>query len=103
MEALLLLVPPQAALGHAGGGDFTLAPDGTLARGPGAVYSGAQILRTDRLGDIREAAFSLNRLWDEMTARGTLHGVLHPGQWCDVGRPEGIALAEEMLRGAGHV
>ena len=103
MEALLLLVPPQAALGHAGGGDFTLAPDGTLARGPGAVYSGAQILRTDRLGEIREAAFSLNRLWDAMTARGTLHGVLHPGQWCDVGRPEGIALAEEMLRGAGHV
>jgi MurNAc alpha-1-phosphate uridylyltransferase len=41
--------------------------------------------------------FSLNKLWDRMIARGTLHGLLYTGQWCDVGRPDSIPLAEAML------
>ena len=49
------------------------------------------------LADVREAAFSLNLLWDRMLARGTLHVMPYDGEWCDVGRPEGIALAEAML------
>jgi MurNAc alpha-1-phosphate uridylyltransferase len=63
----------------------------------GTVYLGAQILRTEGLAEIPDAAFSLNRLWDEMIAAGRACGVIHPGGWCDVGRPEGIALAERML------
>jgi MurNAc alpha-1-phosphate uridylyltransferase len=97
MEALLLLVPPDRARGHAGPGDFALAADGRIARGPGLVYSGAQVLHTAGLAEIAEPVFSLNRLWDRMLARGTAHGVVHPGGWCDVGRPDGIALAEAML------
>jgi MurNAc alpha-1-phosphate uridylyltransferase len=31
-----------------------------------------------------------------------LFGLSYPGQWCDVGHPEGIALAENMLKNA-HV
>ena len=100
MDALLLLVAPGAARGHAGAGDFALGPDGRLARAPGAIYSGAQILRTTGLADFPEAAFSLNRLWDRMAARGRLFGLLHDGLWCDVGRPDGIAEAEAMLREA---
>jgi MurNAc alpha-1-phosphate uridylyltransferase len=101
MEALLLLVPSDRARGHSGAGDFEISPGGRLRRGPGAVYTGAQILRTGGLAAVPDRAFSLNLLWDGMAARGTLHGVLHPGGWCDVGRPEGIALAEAMLREAG--
>lgn len=97
MEALLLCVPPQRAAGHAGAGDFTIAQDGRAARGPGAIYTGAQILATPGLHAREERVFSLNRVWDEMIARGTLHAMLYPGRWCDVGRPEGIALAEAML------
>ena len=98
MDALLLLVPPGRAIGHSGRGDFTMATDGRLTRAPGLVYSGAQILRTGDLAAIPDAAFSLNRIWDLMQARGRLYGLLHPGGWCDVGRPDCIPLAEAMLR-----
>ncbi|PKQ13429.1 MAG: nucleotidyltransferase [Alphaproteobacteria bacterium HGW-Alphaproteobacteria-1] len=102
MDALLLCIPPQNAIGHGGTGDFTLAEDGTLWRGPGLVYSGAQVIAPDLLHTIPESQFSLNRVWDRIAENGRLFGVAYPGQWCDVGRPEGIALAEEMLE-SGHV
>ena len=97
MGALLLCLPPGRALGHAGPGDFTLAPDGRLARGPGLVYSGMQVIDPACLGDIPDRAFSLNRAWDRLAAEGRLFGAVYPGHWCDVGHPQGIALAEDML------
>ena len=100
MDALLLLLPARQARGHAGSGDFLLDSAGRLVRAkgaPGAVYLGAQILRTDSLPAIPEAVFSLNRVWDRMIAEGRAFGVIHQGGWCDVGRPEGIAEAEAML------
>jgi len=96
MEALLLLVPSERALGHVGG-DFTLDPTGRLARGGAYVYTGAQILRTEGLHEISDPVFSLNRLWDRAAARGRLFGLVHEGSWCDVGRPENLALAEALL------
>lgn len=95
MEALLLGIPPAQAVGHAGAGDFTPGPP--VARGPGLIYSGVQIIRTEGLADIGAEAFSLNLLWDRMLERGGLHILPYPGEWCDVGHPDGIALAEEML------
>ncbi len=103
MDALLLLVPRARAVGHTGAGDFLMDADGRLTRGPGLVYSGAQILRTEGLADIDDPVFSLNRLWNRMLAAGRLFGLVHPGGWCDVGRPECIPLAEQMLREAGDV
>ena len=102
MDALLLCLPPEAALGHAGPGDFTLDAMGRLTRGPGLVYSGVQIIAPEPLHAIPEARFSLNRVWDRIAAEDRLFGAVYPGHWCDVGRPEGIVLAEEML-GSGHV
>lgn len=97
MEALLLLIPGPAATGHLGAGDFSLAEDFRLTRGGPHVYSGAQIIRTGPVAEMPEDVFSLNRVWDGMLARGTLFGVVHPGGWCDVGRPESISLAEQLL------
>lgn len=97
MDALLICVPIAQTIGHAGPGDFKVDPQGRLARGPGHVYGGIQILKTDGLAEIPEKAFSLNVLWDRMQRDGRLYGLQYPGRWCDVGRPEGIALAEEML------
>ncbi|KUF09527.1 nucleotidyltransferase family protein [Pseudoponticoccus marisrubri] len=97
MDALLLCQPAERATGRAGPGDFTRAPDGQLIRGGPLVYTGAQILRTDRLDEIDETAFSLNLLWTRLAAEGRLFGTLHSGGWCDVGHPEGIAAAEAML------
>ena len=100
MQALLLLLPASAAIGHTGAGDFHIGPDGRLTRGPGLVYSGAQILHTETLNLIPQQVFSLNLLWDQMAGRGGLFGVTYPGEWCDVGRPESIALATAILERA---
>lgn len=102
MEALLLLVPVERAIGREPPGDFTLHDDGRLTRGGDMVYVGAQALVPDELAKIPDRVFSLNLLWDLMADRGGLHGVVHPGGWCDVGHPGGISLAEDMLRVAGN-
>jgi N-acetyl-alpha-D-muramate 1-phosphate uridylyltransferase len=101
MDALLLLLPVAEATGHGPRADFTRATDGRLARATGTdghVYIGASILRTDVLFEIEEPAFSLNRPWDRLIAKGRAFGVVHHGGWCDVGHPEGIAIAEALLR-----
>lgn len=99
MDALLLLLPAEEALGHSGMGDFLIAPDGRIRRAEGAsapIYLGAQILKTQALTAITEPVFSLNLLWDQAIAQGRAFGVIHQGGWCDVGHPEGIALAESL-------
>lgn len=97
MDALLLCVPLPNAIGRKGGGDFDLTAQGTLTRKGDLVYTGAQIVKTDTLGDIPETVFSLNVLWNQMAKNDRLHGLIYPGHWCDVGHPEGIRLAEDML------
>lgn len=97
MGALLLLVPADRATGHNGKGDFALSPDGRITRGGPLVYACAQILRPEGMAAIPDRVFSLNRYWDMLIAEGRAFGVLHPGGWADVGRPENIALAEALL------
>lgn len=97
MDALLLCVPLARAVGRKGGGDFALSGDGTITRPGDMVYTGAQIVKTDALRGIGEDIFSMHRLWEDAAAQGRFHGIAYPGTWCDVGHPEGIALAEDML------
>ncbi|RQP06045.1 MAG: nucleotidyltransferase family protein [Paracoccus sp. BP8] len=97
MDALLMLVPLDRTHGRQGGGDFSLGPAGRLIRRGDLVYGGVQIIRPDRLAEIPEQVFSLNRLWDLMIAGGRAYGLVHPGEWCDVGRPDCIPLAESLL------
>ncbi|NIZ11790.1 nucleotidyltransferase family protein [Phaeobacter sp. HF9A] len=100
MDALLLCVPTARAIGRLGPGDFSTSPDGRISRGGDLVYTGAQILKPALLDRLHERAFSLNALWDLLIAEGRASLVEYPGQWCDVGRPEGIPLAESLLAGA---
>jgi MurNAc alpha-1-phosphate uridylyltransferase len=102
MDGLLCLIPRDRAHGHSGPGDFDQTPEGCLSRRgsaktAGYVYSGVQILKTSELGDIEDKMFSLNRVWDTMLRENRLYGIPYPGLWVDVGRPEGIALAEAEL------
>lgn len=101
-EALLLLVPAARARGRSGAGDFSLAADGRLIRGGDLVYTGAQLLRTERLAVIDKTVFSLNAVWDLMAADGALRGLVYDGEWCDVGHPAGLAEAEALLGTATH-
>ena len=100
MDALLMTVPVAQTVGHEGSGDFALSNDGALTRGPGVVYGGVQIIKTEGLNEIKDRAFSLNLLWDQMLKKNRLFGLRYPGRWCDVGHPGGIVLAEKMLRDA---
>ncbi len=97
MDALLMLIPPNLAAGHTGKGDFLINPDNRLMRGAGLVYSGAQIIKTELLDQIKETTFSLNVLWDIIEKKGGIFGVEYTGKWCDVGTPQGIRTAENLL------
>ena len=103
MDALLMLIPKARAHAHSGAGDFMLDAKNCITRGPGLIYSGAQIIRTDRLSVIRKRAFSLNLVWDDLIARRRVYGITYPGMWCDVGTPEGISAAETLLQGQHNV
>lgn len=108
MDALLLLAPAFRATGHAARPDFVMDSAGRLTRYPqsddaGYVYLGAQIIKTQGLVDIPDTAFSLNLLWDRMIESGRLYGLIHRGGWCDVGQPETIELAEQLLSGSADV
>lgn len=97
MDALLMNVAPENALEHCGKGDFIIAPDGRLTRGPGVVYGGVQIVKTGLLTQIAQNAFSLNLVWDKMLKTQTMYGLTYPGRWCDVGHPDGVKTAERLL------
>tara|TARA_R110002110_G_scaffold106774_4_gene267497 strand:+ start:5673 stop:6341 length:669 start_codon:yes stop_codon:yes gene_type:complete len=97
MDGLLIVVPIANTAGYDGYGDFAVDAKGQLNRGPGLVYGGVQMIKTDTLHSIKDRAFSLNILWDRMLAESKLFGLTYPGNWCDVGHPAGIGLAEKML------
>ncbi|QAX31495.1 nucleotidyltransferase family protein [Leisingera sp. NJS204] len=97
MDALLVCVPLERAAGRTGGGDFSADADGRISRGGKLVYGGVQILKTGGLDQVKEQAFSLNLLWNQMAAQGRLFALEYPGRWCDVGHPEGITLAEDLV------
>ena len=103
MEGLLLLIPTPQVIGHKGAGDFVIDPNGRLGREPGHIYSGIQMIRTDGLASIKEDVFSLNKLWDQAIKRGTLYGTTYAGRWCDVGQPDSIPLAEQLIAKTQHV
>lgn len=97
MDALLLLVHPDRCFGHTGG-DFEIDAEGRLRRGGPFVYSGLQIIKTDGLTEITDSKFSISRLWEGFQQEQRLFGLVYEGAWCDVGHPEGIQIAEDMLR-----
>ena len=97
MDALLMCVAPQAALGHAGPGDFVSDGDGRLHRGPGLVYAGAQIIDPRLLDGIGARPFRSTAPGIGQSAAKALWRSVHPGGWCDVGRPTSLPLAEGLL------
>jgi MurNAc alpha-1-phosphate uridylyltransferase len=102
MDALLLLVRHQHALGYRGMGDFHLSPMGEVARRkPGRIapyiYSGIQLVSHRLLRDAPSGPFSTNLLWTRAIEEGRLFGIVHTGEWFEVGTPDAIAPTEERL------
>ncbi|MFT4716486.1 MAG: MurNAc alpha-1-phosphate uridylyltransferase [Paracoccaceae bacterium] len=108
MAALLMLVPLENATGHKYSGDFNIDETGRVSRhsatsGKAYVYTGAQVLQTRQVREISDTRFSFNVLWDQLIAQGRLFGAIHSGGWADVGSPEGIDLAQQMMQSVSDV
>ncbi len=103
MDVLMLVVPREKAISHAGRGDFDMDDEGRLSRAVTEaakpwVWTGIQILSHRILVDPPSEAFSTNIFWNRSIDQGRMFGVAHQGQWFDVGTPEAIPVTECALR-----
>ena len=98
MDGLMMCIPMKTARTQINAGDYSIAKDGRVILGRDYIYSGLQIMKTDRLYDIKEEVFSLKVIWDQWVTAERLFALKYRGIWCDVGYPEGIAMAEATLR-----
>jgi MurNAc alpha-1-phosphate uridylyltransferase len=102
MDALLLVALTTTSIGYDGRGDFTMTPDGRLARRAEReiapfVYAGAAILSPAFLADPPPAPCSMSPLFDRSAAAGRLFGLRLEGLWMHVGTPAAIKAAETAL------
>ncbi|MCY4301246.1 MAG: nucleotidyltransferase family protein [Aestuariivita sp.] len=97
MDALLMCIPFVQARGHTGRGDFSINPDGSALRNGTHIYTGVQIIKTQEVSKNPLEIFSINQTWDAIAKSGSLFARDYPGIWCDVGHPEGIEIAEQIL------
>ena len=108
MDILIMLADLDSATGHSGSTDFTMAPDGRLARAAGdpngLIYAGAAIIDPAIFVGAPATPHSLNAYFDRAIATGRLHGMQMRGSWITVGTPDAIPMAEatvaRALRGA---
>ena len=103
MDALLLLHSTVDAYGYQGRGDFCADPTGLLTRRRESevspyLFTGLQILHPRLFDGAPEGGFSLNLLYDRAIETARLHGIVHDGEWFNIGTPEGLAEAESYIR-----
>lgn len=104
MDALLLLVPHDQTHNFTGPGDFYMDGGGRLTRKLPSriapfIFTGIQLLSHRLLRDPPEDKFSTNLLWDRAIGEGRLYGAAFTGRWIEVGRPEHVKTAAEVLTG----
>ncbi len=102
MDILLMLAAHDQATGHGDKSDFTIDPDGRIARfaegaGTGFIYAGVGILHPHIFNGADRDAHSLNREFNAAIAAGRLFGMPMRGQWLTVGTPDAIAPAEAIV------
>ncbi len=102
MDALLLVVRHTGARNYEGKGDFHLDPLGRVSRRRAGrvapfIYTGIQIVSHRLLRDGPQGAFSTNILWNRAIEEGRLFGLVHTGEWFEVGEPSAIARTEGWL------
>ena len=105
MDVLMLLIPHERANNTKGIGDFDLDAAGHISReGPkrprGHDWTGVQLIAKHLITDPPAEVFSTNVFWDRAIAAGRCFGLVHHGEWFDVGYPEAIGLTEAALASA---
>jgi MurNAc alpha-1-phosphate uridylyltransferase len=104
IDSLMLLATGASSLGYDGHGDFTMAPDGLLARRSEHreapfVFTGVSIAHPRLFAGAPDGRFSLNVLWDRAIERGRLYGIRLDGTWMHVGTPEALEEAKRRMQG----
>ncbi len=102
MDGLLRIVPRERACQHPGKGDFSIDADSRLVRRGQRerapyVYTGNQLISHRLLQGAPSGPYSTNILWDRAIAAGRLFGLVHEGDWFDIGSPQAIAPTEAAL------
>lgn len=106
MDCLLLLAPVTTSIGYHAKGDFSMSPDGRLARRKNRelvpfAFTGVSLCDTRLFKDAPDGPFSLNLLWDRALADGRLYGMRLDGRWMHVGTLEALAQAETSFEREG--
>jgi N-acetyl-alpha-D-muramate 1-phosphate uridylyltransferase len=106
MDCLLLLAPVTTSIGYHAKGDFSMTPDGRLARRKNRTpvpfaFAGVSLCDARLFKDAPDGAFSLNLLWDRALVAGRLYGMRLDGRWMHVGTPEALAQAETSFEREG--
>ena len=87
---------------HHPGGDFALAPDGTVieAERGRLTFSGIGCYHPRLFAERANARFPLVAVLRDAIAAGTLSGEHHRGEWIDVGTPGRLDALDRKLRAA---
>ncbi len=104
MDCLMLLVPHARAFNYRGKGDFHLDGVGRISRRKPSriapfIWTGIQLVAHRLLRDPPLGPFSTNVLWERAIAEERLFGIVHTGEWYEVGEPQAIAPTEARLAG----
>lgn len=102
MDALLLVVPHSGARNYKGTGDFYLDEQNRISRKePNGdapyIYTGIQLISKRLLREAPEGPFSTMKLWERSISEKRLYGLVHQGDWFEVGSPDAIAPTEAAL------
>ncbi|MEO0542999.1 MAG: nucleotidyltransferase family protein [Pseudomonadota bacterium] len=108
MDMLVLVCPPDKAIGHSGGLDFVVAADGKVERAgdahDGYVYAGAAILNPAIFEGADPIPHSLNQYFDRAIKSGRLFGMtLENAFWYTISTPESLKAVEAHLREHGDM
>lgn len=113
MDALMMLVPVETAVGLYGKGDFDIA--GGAALGPlvnpnwekdspkpqrDYFWMAAQVLHPRAYLGMPDGAFSNVAVWKQAMAQGRLWGQAHDGRGYHAGTPEDLALVDSLIAAA---
>ncbi len=102
MDALLLLVPLDNAIGFEGVGDYFLKPDGRVQyRGEKLaapyIFSGIRILHPHLLENEKIHPFSIMPFFHKAEREGRLYGAVFDGDWGDMGTLESLKEIQEVV------
>jgi MurNAc alpha-1-phosphate uridylyltransferase len=103
MDILKLLCSLNQAIGFDGKGNYNLDAQGHILKSsnPYYAFSGIQLLKKSLFTNLpykEDEPFSIHHIWEQCFANNTIYGVEFEGQWLHIGTPEGVTLAENMIK-----